>query len=245
MTLKGKSMIESVDSKLPRVTGISLPKIRKPMDSVDEFIYANQPPPTPVDVSLGGHDRYKGDHSEARSIPQIEENIQAEEIANTTQESSNHPKDTKISADIKQVENKNNETPENQNTVSEVVEVENTISERKTNEIGPVKRVNFSDQQLHSDDKPKEESVSAQDKIDNEKETTDTENVTFFVTEQNNVDKPSNEEENAGNGLDEVIKVEINESEKKNIDDPDSKMATSEDKQHPVTSEDYPFGSGT
>ena len=52
-------MLDTVESKLPRVTGISLPKLRKRHDAVEETLYVNQPPPTPVDISLCSLDRNK------------------------------------------------------------------------------------------------------------------------------------------------------------------------------------------
>ena len=59
VTLKGHKVLDAVESKLPRVTGISLPKLRKRHDAVEETVFVNQPPPTPVDVSLGSIDRNK------------------------------------------------------------------------------------------------------------------------------------------------------------------------------------------
>ena len=52
-------MLDTVESKLPRVTGISLPKLRKRHDAVEETLYVNQPPPTPVDISLCSLERNK------------------------------------------------------------------------------------------------------------------------------------------------------------------------------------------
>lgn len=76
VTLKGQKMLDTVESKLPRVTGISLPNLRRRHDAVEETLYVNQPPPTPVDVSLGSLDRTKfdvlhGEYNQQLHVDQI------------------------------------------------------------------------------------------------------------------------------------------------------------------------------
>lgn len=76
VTLKGQKMLDTVESKLPRVTGISLPNLRRRHDAVEETLYVNQPPPTPVDVSLGSLDRTKfdvlhGEYNQQSHVDQI------------------------------------------------------------------------------------------------------------------------------------------------------------------------------
>ena len=83
VTLKGPKVIDAVESKLPRVTGISLPKLRKRHDAVEETVFVNQPPPTPVDVSLGSVDRNRFEALHGEQIQHIEPIIN-EEIQHET-----------------------------------------------------------------------------------------------------------------------------------------------------------------
>lgn len=191
MTIKGKSMIESVDSKLPRVTGISLPKIRKSMETMDDIIYANQPPPTPVDASLAGYQRDRFSNKEGRSIHQIEENVVDEE--NAVQEVINDS--SKVQEDQENKQNKTGDVAEEitayrkEKPISEPVEVDNKMTERKIVESGPVKKVNFSDQQVVNGgtdgrEDQTESDVKPEEGTDDTGDAKGVNNVTFFVTEQ-------------------------------------------------------------
>ncbi|KAL3846842.1 hypothetical protein ACJMK2_017796 [Sinanodonta woodiana] len=53
--LKGQKLVEAMssDSKLPRVQGVSVPKVRKSDDPVDEMFMLNQPPSTPINIAEG------------------------------------------------------------------------------------------------------------------------------------------------------------------------------------------------
>lgn len=191
VTIKGKSMIESVDSKLPRVTGISLPKIRKSMETMDDIIYANQPPPTPVDASLAGYQRDRFSNKEGRSIHQIEENVVDEE--NAVQEVIND--NSKVQEDQENKQNKTGDVAEEitadpkEKPIGEPVEVENKMTERKIVETGPVKKVNFSDQQVvdggtDGREDQTESDVKPEEGTDDSEDAKGVNNVTFFVTEQ-------------------------------------------------------------
>ncbi|KAK3605345.1 hypothetical protein CHS0354_033834 [Potamilus streckersoni] len=56
--LKGQRLVEAMssDSKLPRVQGVSVPKVRKSDDPVDEMFMLNQPPSTPINLAEGEKD---------------------------------------------------------------------------------------------------------------------------------------------------------------------------------------------
>lgn len=293
VTLKGKSMIESVDSKLPRVTGVSLPKIRKSRDTMEELMFANQPPPTPVDGSIAGHDRHRLETTsiDTRAIEQIVENVKAEEAENDNPEHAVKLKE-KVNNVRTEDENVKNTNVVREEVISEVVIMENKLSDRKSLEIGPVKKVNFIDQQVlpavRGQEKVEEVEVVPQKEEQVENGTEDdvnyadnvNDNVKFFVTEEG-TDSPrkagvdtslepnkaapveelvvenghqngepetneiendiADESDNKTVTVDDVIKVEISESEQKKSEV--SNANTEDDnKQQPVTSEDYPFG---
>lgn len=289
-------MIESVDSKLPRVTGVSLPKIRKSRDTMEELMFANQPPPTPVDGSIAGHDRHRLETTsiDTRVIEQIVENVKAEEAEDDNQENTAKPKDNnqKVNNVRTEDENVKNTSAVQEEVISEVVVVENKLSDRKSLEIGPVKKVNFSDQQVlpavGGQEKVEEVEVVPQKEEQTENGTEDgvnyadnvNDNVKFFVTEEGN-DTPrkadvdtslepnkaapveelvvenehqnrepetseiendiADESDNKTVTVDDVIKVEISENEQKKSEVASGKTED-DNKQQPVTSEDYPFG---
>jgi len=282
VTLKGKSMVDSVDSKLPRVTGISLPKIRKSYDTMDELMYANQPPPTPVDASLVGQDRNRFDqsNSEARSIHQIKENVMAEE--DEVEQAKEEMKNEQVSksADIRPDVAGRKAEP-----LGDIGKVENTITERKSLEIGPNKNTNFTDRQgeddksgapkgdnvaffvteqhNNSEEKTGEENdvqVKAGEENDVQLKTREANDVKVKTGEANDVEsKTANEQlitdgddvvdgivndnsnapkTNKDSSVDVVIKVEVNESNRKNSEEQNT---ASREKQKPLTSDDFPF----
>ena len=97
VTLKGHKMLDTVESKLPRVTGISLPKLRKRHDAVEETLYVNQPPPTPVDISLGSLDRNKFEALHGEQLTPTEPIINEEvNMGNLEADEDNVPKEEPI-----------------------------------------------------------------------------------------------------------------------------------------------------
>lgn len=196
VTLKGQKIIESVDSKLPRVTGISLPKIRKSRDFVEEMLYVNQPPPTPVDASVVTVDKNKSD-MEGRSIHQIEEQPVEEEIPsgiilNVNNDSSPEKLVTENKAD--EVDNKDDsETIEAKSEfpISKVLGVDNVITDKTSMEIVPIKKVNFEDETV--DNKVKEHIVIEEHSKKEDKIAVDdnasANHVLFFITEDDDTDK--------------------------------------------------------
>ncbi|XP_052785178.1 uncharacterized protein LOC128220720 isoform X2 [Mya arenaria] len=296
VTLKGQKMIESVDSKLPRVTGVSLPKINKPRDHMDEMMFANQPPPTPVDTSIAETEKHRPEKvASERSIDQNDENIKAVEKETAKQVADGGGrKEFNVNGDVSENEKKGDkqenvgekgDNKENEKVISETIVVENKLTDNKSMEIGPIKKVNFSDLQTPEDltqeiterkdigDLPDDDEKVTEQVIENAKKD---DNVVFFVTEgekeeQEEMDDKetdietvkvaaTKDSENSGqvesrdqtesndnnstneteNTVEDVIKVEISETEKKELvaNDGDDEN----DEQQPVTSEDYPFG---
>ncbi|XP_052215656.1 uncharacterized protein LOC127834094 isoform X2 [Dreissena polymorpha] len=221
VTLRGQKLMESIDSKLPRVTGISLPKIsHKSRDHVDEFMLMNQPPPTPVDASLaGGESRGKQDLSSTatRTVPQIDENVkdEAEEMEKTPQRSSKdndvvhsgheNMEDEHDNVDVIKI--KSEDKPK---VISQTIIVENKLTDRKSMEIGPVKKVNFSDLQmptesndvLANDDSQRNRSAvdDADNKDSDKKNEVNAENVVFFVTEKDVGNEENEDVSHSDNG---------------------------------------------
>lgn len=282
VTLKGQKIIESVDSKLPRVTGVSLPKIKKSRDYVEEMLYVNQPPPTPVDASAVSVDknRYDTSYADGRSIHQIEEKVTEEEaVTDRTNQQINETEQNKTDEKPKEsADTINEEISDKKNSpISKVTERENVMTEKKTLEIGPMKKVNFEDvDKAEVERKPDGRKQGEDD--NNVKKKAD--NVVFFITEENESGKNTarsdkadsktiqsetdvNNENNAyennditsannentnGNDIeqktvDDVIKVEISESEKKTEDNKTKELNSGEEK--PVTSAEYPFNDGS
>lgn len=293
--MKGQKIIESVDSKLPRVTGISLPKIRKSRDFVEEMLFVNQPPPTPVDASVVTFDKNKYDMSntEGRSIHQIEEQPVDEEIPsgiilNEVNDSSPKKVETENKAD--KVDTKDDsETIEGKSElpISKVLGVDNVITDEKSMEICPTKKVNFEDESVVREHVGIEEHsvVMAESKKEDEiavDTNASANNVLFFITEDEDTDKQHTKgaaDSKSGNDISvggnvinskvvenleelnevndvghekstdnieegertiqDVIKVEISEPEKKPEEHTPEEETSGDDK--PLTSNDYPF----
>lgn len=277
--MKGQKIIESVDSKLPRVTGISLPKIQKPRDYVDEMLYVNQPPPTPCDVSVVTIEKHKFEN-DVKPVNQTEVQAVGENIQNIreTQNRDDTKSRDKLEKEDENKDKTNGEPEKTDTTLSQVVEVENVMTERKSLEIGPVKKVNFEDIQINESKNEETEKDTYRDiavaEPEKEKEVSyeKNENVLFFITEDEETDdqkeKPqekiqdpvekenktvestdtedkhknttkdvveeANDTEESNKTVEDVIKVEISETEKK-MDGEES------EEEKPLTSEDYPF----
>ena len=269
VTLKGQKIIDSVDSKLPRVTGVSLPKIQKPRDYVDEMLFVNQPPPTPVETSIVTFDKHKPEtNPDGRSIHQIEEQTGEEDAQHNEP-----PKDIENAGEKEGEEN----VEIKEEPVSQVVESENVITEKKSLEIGPAKKVNFEDLKTEEPDKNdiKTDNVKEKENVNENKD-----NVVFFMTEENKAEekdknvkenniktensesteikdsekerKPDGKEIGESESVEEVneaeeqktvedvIKVEISETEKK-TEDAKPETDIEDEGEKPITSNDYPF----
>ncbi|KAL4220602.1 hypothetical protein ACF0H5_020999 [Mactra antiquata] len=190
VTLKGQKMIESVDSKLPRVTGVSLPKIQKPRDYVDEMLFVNQPPPTPVEPSLMSVDKTKPDISNAdeKSTEQNKEKLEETEV---TQENK---------TEVKDVEDKQQNVGDRDEAGKIIPTKQETQLETSQSEtVAPNKKVNFEDLQVPKQEPQPEtpkEGVAIEKDVENVKDTENTDNVVFFMTEEDaQIDK---ETENKG-----------------------------------------------
>lgn len=177
VTLKGQRMIENVDSKLPRVTGVAFPNLRKSRDAMDEILYVNQPPPTPVDVSTAGSvDRHtiskkQGHEPKVTKQPAI--------LDNSVDDSKTYQTQTVL------VNGEVGPAPESQEAeLSKVTVSENKISDRKIVEIGLNKHVNFSNEENEPEDNVQINEMAAETTEEESKD----DNVVFFVTEEDGKD---------------------------------------------------------
>lgn len=211
VTLKGQKMIESVQSKLPRVTGISFPKIRKSRDFVEEIHYTSQPPPTPVDPSAVSHNRSRVEPSHADEHSEINANEDKKELQEPTEEID------KVNTKVELITD--NAMPRHVVTedISEVDIVENKMTEKKYMEIGLRKKVNFSTDQ--NEDK-KILSKNDEFRINAEETSKTTTNagmlvenndkVLFFMTEESDENKLCEHDETILNQNDDKFKVTEN-----------------------------------
>jgi len=255
---------------------------------MEEFLLVNQPPPTPVESSVVGTDKPlpSSTKTEVTAGPnkanfgqekrKVEKHIAI--VDNSAAVNGNVDSEEKGNID------ESSDAPKIEVNVSETFIVENTVTEAKSMEIGPTKKVNFSDLQTPNEDntddvKGTEDEICAdgrKDVSDESEAKTDDTNVVFFVTEEgeesekvtetapyddndevaedseitaaaddktetvveNGEGSVNNEDSNDESAVKEtnvedVIKVEISEAERK--------TATDEEEQQPVTSETYPF----
>lgn len=230
--------------------------------------------------------------NEGRSIHQIEE--QAIEEETITDRTKQNLIETEVKDEVEKnpkEEHKNDDrlnievVEKKKSTISKVTERENVITEKKSLEIGLVKKVNFDDVNINtteeentrSESKEYKEHTENRDENISEKVKKNTDNVIFFITEDNesgdktarseksesnevhdvkdtdkdtkvdetlsvNIDDELNGNDNSDNGeqtIDDVIKIEISENEKK-TEETNAEEVNS-DGEKPVTSSDYPF----
>ena len=248
VTLKGQRIIESVESKLPRVTGVSLPKIRnKSRDFMEEIQVVNQPPPTPVEPSIVSAERNRLEYDVEANRSRNTENDKT--VENETKEGQGI-----IVNGEKQISDENPDRDNTNEALGEVVVKENHIDDRKTMEIRPAKHVNFigvsKESTIDSDtvvqDKTDNEMIKPAEKVTKEaseivppkpveKEAignVNEDNVVFFVTENEQEEIKEDTEideiikDNSANIAEPKVETEVKEADKmeenEEIDDSNS-----------------------
>lgn len=248
-----------------------MPKIQKPRDYVDEMSYVNQPPPTPCDVSVVTVEKHKFE-TDVKQDNQTEEEAGGENIQNIRETKNREDTQSrdKLEKEDKNKDKTNDEPEKTHITPSQVVEVENVMTEKKSLEIGPVKKVNFED--LETNECKNEEIIKNTDRdiavAEPEKEKElgyeKSEKVLFFITEneetddrkekpQENIQDPVEKENKTVESTESKDVVEeTNDTEKSNktiedvikveISETEKKMDGKEsEEEKPLTSKDYPF----